>query len=153
MMRKSLVLTLAAISLFTAGMALMPQSAHAATEKRCESKQSSIPIIPTWYKYLDTWYDEESKSCIVDDDKYDSNSFNFFKAIPAILLAVFEIILRMAGILAVIFIVYGGFQYLITTGEPEKAKNARTTIINALVGLMIAILSVAIVNVVGRNIG
>ncbi|HTE57396.1 MAG TPA: pilin [Verrucomicrobiae bacterium] len=69
-----------------------------------------------------------------------------------VLLAIFEIVLYVGGIVAVVFVVYGGFLYLTSSGEPEKAKNARTTIINALIGLAITMLATAIVNLIGRNL-
>lgn len=143
MIRKLLAGLMITLSVLTVATVLVPQPASAATSAECTGN-NSIPIIPKWYKYIPRHFDSRTQSCILDAE--------FPTSIPAVLLAVFEIILRIAGMLAVIFIVYGGFQYLITTGEPDKAKNARTTIINALVGLMITILSTAIVNLVGRNI-
>ncbi|HTE22562.1 MAG TPA: hypothetical protein VK674_05985 [Candidatus Limnocylindria bacterium] len=143
-----------AASILTAGAVLFPQPVHAATREECTGN-ASITVLPKWYKYLNPrWGDPDGPppngpqgpTCILD-------GATFPGAIPAILLAVFEILLRVAGIVSVLFIVYGGFQYLITTGEPDKAKNARTTIINALVGLMIAMFATVIVNLVGRNIG
>ncbi len=123
---------------------LVPSVATAATAAECTGN-ASIPILPKWYKYIPHHFDASTNSCVVDAQ--------FPESIPAILLAISEILLRIAGILAVIFVIYGGFQYLTSTGEPDKAKAGRTTIINALVGLMIAMLSTVIVNLVGRNIG
>lgn len=144
MVRKLIASLFISISMFAAGSILIPATAQAASRAQCEGN-SAIPFVPKWYKYIPHRWDAETQSCIVNA--------SFPGSIPAILLAVFEIILVVAGVLAVIFVVYGGFQYLITTGEPEKAKNARNTIINALVGLMITMFATVIVNLVGRNIG
>lgn len=145
MLRKLLVGLMLVSSLLTAGAVLVPQPAHAATSAECLSDTSgAIPLIPKWYKYIPRHFEAATGTCVLDAVFPDS--------IPAILLAVFEIILRITGLAAVIYIIYGGFQYLTTTGEPEKAKNARTTIINALVGMMIVIFATAIVNLVGRNV-
>ena len=65
-----------------------------------------------------------------------------------IALAVFEIILRLGGIIAVIFVIVGGFQFITSQGEPDRIKNARGTIINALIGLVITISATVIVNLV-----
>lgn len=106
----------------------------------CEAQ--GISIVPTWYKYLDseTLEGKCTPLFVVPDD------------IGKVLLAIFEIVLYVGGVVAVMFVVYGGFLYLTSTGEPDKAKNARTTIINALVGLAITVLATAIVNLVGRNL-
>jgi len=143
LLRRVLAGSFIVINLLAAGVVLLPQPAYAASQEECEGN-ASITILPKWYRYLNPhWGDPdgsgpEGESCVLDAV--------FPSAIPAILLAVF-------GIISVVFITYGGFQYLITTGEPDKAKNARTTIINALVGLMIAIFATVIVNLVGRNVG
>ncbi len=143
-MRKFVLGMLVMVSIFSAGIVFMPRIASAATAEECTGN-TSVPILPKWYKYISHYYDGATSSCVVDAE--------FPGSIPAILLAIFEILLRISGILAVIFIIYGGFQYLTSTGEPDKAKAARTTIINALVGMMIAMFATVIVNLVGRNIG
>ncbi len=103
---------------------------------------SAINIVPTWYKYLGD-HDVGGKCTPI---------FNFPADIPRILLAIFEIVLYIGGIVAVVYVIYGGFLYLTTQGEPDRAANARTTILNAIVGLVISMLSVVIVNLIGRNI-
>lgn len=127
-----------------------PQYASAATSEYCDpAGDSSIPFLPKWYKYLDTEFVEGQG---VGGEGSCNVQFNWREDIPAILLAVFEILLRVVGLISVIFVIYGGFQYLITTGEPEKAKNARTTIINALVGMIVAMLATVIVNLIAGSI-
>jgi len=102
----------------------------------------AISIVPTWYKFLGDH--QSGGKC--------TPTFNFPADIPRVLLALFEIVLYVGGIVAVIFVIYGGFLYLTTQGEPDRASNARTTIVNAIVGLVITMLSVVIVNLIGRNI-
>lgn len=99
--------------------------------------------LPTWYKYLDKAVDSAGDCSI---------QFELATDASKILLAVFEIILRIGGIVAVGFIIYGGFQYIISQGEPERTKGAKSTILNAVIGLAIAISATAIVNLIGRNI-
>ena len=62
-----------------------------------------------------------------------------------------EILLRLAGLLAIGFIIYGGIMFVISQGEPERIKNARSILANAITGLIIAILATTIVNfIAGR---
>jgi hypothetical protein len=103
----------------------------------------SINTVPTWYKYLDG--EEFGGRC--------SPIISIPESIIPILMAIFEILLYIGGVVAVVFVIYGGIQYIISQGEPDRIRGARTTIINALVGLVIVILSTAIVNLIARNIG
>lgn len=108
----------------------------------CGDENPSFLSFPTWYKYLEPT--SVNGSCDLDVQIPDDAG--------KILLAVFEIILRISGLAAVGFIFFGGYQYLLSQGEPERTKGAKSTILNAFIGLVITMLSVAIVNLIGRNI-
>jgi hypothetical protein len=60
--------------------------------------------------------------------------------------SVFNGVLMLAGAVAVIFIVLGGIKYSTSGGDPGETKKAKETIIYALVGLVMVILSFSIVN-------
>lgn len=47
---------------------------------------------------------------------------------------------------------YGGFQYLISQGEADKIAGARKTILNAIIGLAIAMLATGIVAFIGGQL-
>lgn len=70
-----------------------------------------------------------------------------------IALALVDIALRVAAIVAVGYVVYGGVQFVVAQGETDKTKRARQTIINALIGLVIAMISTGLVAFVGTRIG
>ena len=50
----------------------------------------------------------------------------------------------IAGVVALIFVVYGGISYTTSTGDPSKLQKAKQTIIYALIGLAIVALAEAI---------
>jgi hypothetical protein len=58
----------------------------------------------------------------------------------------------VVGIISVIFIVIGGFKYVQSSGDANNVKSAKDTILYALVGLVIAGISQAIVVFVLNNI-
>ena len=62
-----------------------------------------------------------------------------------IALGVIDILLRVSGMVAIWYIIYGGFKYIMSQGDPENTKNALRTITNALIGLIIVTVSVALV--------
>lgn len=59
-----------------------------------------------------------------------------------------QLILGLVGIVALIYLIYGGFMYITAAGDADKATKGRTVIINALIGIAIVALSYLIVAVV-----
>ena len=67
-------------------------------------------------------------------------------------LGIVDILLRVAGLVAVAFVVYGGFMYMTSQGEPDKTSKAKNTLLNSLIGLTIAIMATVIVSFVGSSL-
>lgn len=59
----------------------------------------------------------------------------------------------VAGIIAVLMIIFFGFQFVSSAGDAAKAKSARMGIIFAAVGLAVIALSVPLINVIINTIG
>ena len=57
-------------------------------------------------------------------------------------------VLYFVGGVSIIMIIYGGILYTISSGDTTKTKKARDTILYAVIGLVVALLSLAIVNFV-----
>lgn len=69
-----------------------------------------------------------------------------------IVLNIIEIMLQAVGYISVGFIIFGGFKFITGTGSPDTVGKARTTILNAVIGLIISIASIGIVNVIAGAI-
>ncbi len=69
-----------------------------------------------------------------------------------ILRQVINILLTIVGIISVIVIIVGGIRYTTSYGDSGQIKLARETIIYAVIGLVVAIMSFALVNYVLANI-
>lgn len=78
----------------------------------------------------------------------DENTGTIDKAAINIINAVIGIL----SIVAVIFIIMGGVQYMTSSGDPGKVKKAKDTILYACIGLAICVLAYAIVNFVINHI-
>ena len=65
---------------------------------------------------------------------------------------ILNVIIGVLGIVAVIVIIFGGVQYMTSTGDASKVKKAKDTILYGVVGLVIVILAFAIVNFIIANI-
>lgn len=72
-----------------------------------------------------------------------------FVKIPLNLL---EVLIQAVAYAAVGYIIWGGFKYIKSQGDPGKIAESKSAIINALTGLGIALASVAIVEFVASRI-
>lgn len=70
-----------------------------------------------------------------------------------VLLAIIDDFLRIAALVALGFVFYGAFQYVASQGSPDRTAKAQNTIIDALIGLVIATISVAFVAFLGNSLG
>lgn len=61
-------------------------------------------------------------------------------------------IIGVLGIVCVIVMIIGGITYMTSSGDTEKVKKGRNTILYGLIGLVICALAFAIVNFVIVNI-
>lgn len=97
--------------------------------------------IPTWYAYL-----KLNGSCQI-------TKFQVPQDFLLILLALIDIGLHVAGLVATGFVIYGGFRFVTSRGDPDEAAKARWTVVNALIGLALALIAVGIVSFLGRRLG
>lgn len=69
-------------------------------------------------------------------------------SLETIVSRIIGIILIVVGILVVVYLIYGGILYITAGGDADKAGKGRTAITNAIIGLIIVIVSYAIYNFV-----
>lgn len=105
--------------------------------------------IPTWYKYLPGETDPtDPGTCRLMLD-FSTDAAN---SLISVGFAVIEIMLFVAGIVAVAYIIYGGFKYVLSQGNPDQTKTAKDAILNALIGLIIAIVATTVVRFVAERL-
>lgn len=59
-----------------------------------------------------------------------------------------NILIFLVGAIAVIMLIWGGLQYVISAGDSKRVENAKSTILYSIIGIVIALLAFAIVNFV-----
>jgi hypothetical protein len=128
--------TAALLFVATLGGATMTVALPQPTFAACTA---NLLTFPAWYRGL------QNPDCSIKDP---NKAGGLSKFIWTIALNVVELMLQAVGYVAVVFIIIGGFKFLTGTGTPDTVAKARTTILNAIIGLVISIFSVAIVNVV-----
>jgi hypothetical protein len=108
--------------------------------------------LTNWFHFLPT-KDFVNSNRVTDCTIHNFNFLSTKSDIALILLAVVDDLLRIAGIVAVAFVIYGGFQYVASQGQSERTARAQNTITDALIGLAVAILAVGIVSFLGARLG
>jgi len=109
----------------------------------CDEKFGFFGLVP-WYHYIN------------DSDHFNGCDIEKFKLlgagsdIPLVLLAIVDDLLRIAALVAVAFVIIGAIRLMTSQGNPDDTAKAQETIVNALVGLAIAIVAVAFVSFIGR---
>lgn len=63
---------------------------------------------------------------------------------------IIQIALAVVGSIAVVFLLVGGYRYVIAHGNEELAESAKQTIYHAIIGFVIVILSFAIVRLIAN---
>ena len=64
----------------------------------------------------------------------------------------FSFVLGIAGVAALLLIIYGGYMYMMSQGDKEKTKHAREIITAAVIGLLFVIFSFVILQVIAGDI-
>lgn len=78
---------------------------------------------------------------------------SLFDGPTAIIPKVINIMLFIVGVLAVFMMIYGGIRYVLSGGDNTKVKDAKNTVLYAIVGLIVAILGYAIVGWIVSMLG
>lgn len=69
-------------------------------------------------------------------------------SLQKLITSISNIILLLVGVVAVLFLIIGGFQYISSAGNPETIQKAKTTILYAIIGILVTLIAYAAVNFV-----
>ena len=90
-------------------------------------------------KGIDTATTSEMKGKSIDGDN-------------GLIKTVVNVLLWAVGVLSVIMIIFSGFRYITSSGDASKTKSAQSTLTYSVVGLIVAIMAYAIVNMVTNRL-
>lgn len=108
-------------------------------------KQYSFFSFPHWWKYIHQGHFDGLGNCTPE--------VNFPAGVWSIAFALIDMLLYLAGIVAVISIIVAGISYITAGGQPEKAASARKRIYNSLIGLAVVLVATAVVSFIGSKVG
>ncbi|HET7672950.1 MAG TPA: hypothetical protein VFK11_00365 [Candidatus Saccharimonadales bacterium] len=112
-------------------------STFAVADKECIR---SFLGIPPWFEYLDVKYlpSDPVNSC--------TPRLNGINDLWLIGLAVIEILTRIAVLVALGYVIFAGIKYSESRGNSDKVTKAKSTLIDALTGLIIALVATSAVS-------
>lgn len=105
-------------------------SIFASSGDPCTFGGTAFLTLPYWYQYLQG---------TLDDNGICRPGIHHLSDFWLVVLALIEMMLQVVVIIAIAMVVYGGVQLMTSQGQPDKVGKARSTIINALIGLAISI--------------
>lgn len=105
---------------------------------------SGITFFPAWYKGLcDDKGQIKSPNAMGGD-----TATQLSRWLTKIAINIVEMLLYVVGYISFGFIIYGGFKYMLSGDTASGTTAARKTITNAVIGLVLSIMSVSLVNLV-----
>lgn len=114
--------------------------------------RNTITFFPAWYDGLLCPGDKGGVMSPGDDYLGSDTSARLGKWVSIIAMNVVTMILYVVGYVSLGFIIYGGFKYMTSGDNSSGTLAARKTITNAVIGLVLSIMSVAIVSFVAGRI-
>lgn len=108
--------------LFFISIAAMPMLASAQIDPQCPGTEQSLGLLAPLF---------HTKICSLNE----------------LALYTVNLLLSVIAVISVLFVVIGGFRYVTSNGNEEAASKGRQTITNAVIGLVIAMLSYTIIRV------
>jgi hypothetical protein len=126
---KKLLLAIAGVLLLNFGMFAIPAYAANTGKEACEGYTG----------------DFKEELC----GKGGNSEANLQKTVSNVLLVVFGLL----GILAVVFVIIGGFKFTTSQGDPGRVQQAKNTIMYSLIGLVISISAFTITTFILNALG
>ena len=68
------------------------------------------------------------------------------------IMRIFSIVLSIAGVGAIIIIIFSGYRMMLSRGNPEAIKSAREALTSAVVGLVFIVFSLVLLSVIAGNV-
>lgn len=107
---------------------------------------TAVFVAPVAYAETDCAKTPDAAVCQVQTGVKDAGGSSNTTSLTTIITNIINVLLFIAGALAVIMIIIGGFRYMTSNGEQAHIKAAKDTIMYSIVGLIVALLAYAIVN-------
>jgi threonine/homoserine/homoserine lactone efflux protein len=78
--------------------------------------------------------------------------FTQYTDLPTFIYGVIDLVISLSALLAVAFLIYAGFKYILSAGDEDKAADAGKTIVYTLLGLIICFIAPVVIRFVLNNV-
>jgi len=130
-------------------MAIATPQVQPVSARGCEDRFLGIP---PWYRGLTNNKPNSKPADCAIKSPTKENGVTLEQFIWTIVLNVIEMAVVATAYIAAFFILYGGFQFIAGGSNPGSIEKARKTILNAVIGLIISMGSIAIINLIFTSI-
>jgi len=96
--------------------------------------------------------DTNTNLCLPANPYKDKGGIAGATSIGKVITIVLKILLTLAGVVAVVFVIYAGYSYITSGGNEEQATKAKKVLFNAILGLILIILSFVIISVITNTL-
>lgn len=148
---KKLILTITVFCLFFVAF-ITPTAITYAASAAADACSSSFFGLPTWHKYLEkdgncevVIKEKIAVPCGADNKETCINERFDYGVVWGIAFAILEVLLTLAGVVALVFVMSSAFKFVTAQGLPDKIAKARDALYNALIGAVIAIIGSRVV--------
>jgi len=111
--------------------------------KTCDEKGTMFFALKPWYAGL-----IDSGTCEIKTPAKSSSGDETAKFVWTIVLNILYDLSVLVGYITIIMIAWGGYLYMFSQGRPERVEKGKKTLIMAVIGLLIAMLSSVIMNTI-----
>lgn len=144
-MIKKTIMTLLMMVFFASGLFWSPEPVMAAPIQESVDNSCAKGILGfrPWYQGIVT---KKEGKCVVGTPKDSDNGMATF--VWSIILNILIDLFSATGYAAVIMIIYGGFKYIMSEGDPSRVAKAKQILTSAAIGVGIALLASVVVNTI-----
>jgi len=75
------------------------------------------------------------------------------KSIGDLVNRIFQFLIPLAAVILLIVFIWGGYDYMMSQGSPEKVKSAQAKITTGIIGLVLLLLSYVFVRLISQIFG
>lgn len=76
-----------------------------------------------------------------------------FNTLADVINRVVEFLIPLAGIILLLVLIWGGYDFLMSQGQPEKIKSAQAKITTGIIGFVLLVFSYVIVKLIAKIFG
>jgi len=146
---RQLIMSIGVFGISVTGMSALVATHSTPVQAASCGGSANILAIPGWYDGL---CDGNGKIKSPKDFAGSDDRTGIGKFATIVAMNIVTILLYVTGYVSLAFVIWGGFKYMISGDSSSGTSAAKSTILNAVIGLILSIMSIAIVRFIAGAI-